>query len=1244
VLLVGWLLGACLLGCGASGGAQHADDVGSFRKHAQASREPDVVAKWLLLELLSPGGRSQSAVSARERLDDQRSDGLYPSLARGLDDDLHGRLRTAPDHYLAAARAARTSDLADADVLAQFAVKRALSLRSNTQRLWRRWRSWVTEAIGTPERLGWRTRDELVQWWLEEAWSKAAQDVEAHAVARLGCFEQVRLAGPFGMGARSDTQRRFDAEELGSWPLRFAANPHFGTVPRVLETERTGCTVEVGEPVSDGVFYAEAAFETKDDTTAILAVANAARVWVDGVLVLDRDLREWGSWTKVAAGLDLPRGQHRIVARLFKAQTSVRLLRRDGLPLAVTELDPKSGVVPGEAARASFEPSPLRRYLGADGVTESMAPWLRHAASDLAHHDGENDVAALLLEPLVQDPKTATGPALGTAALVVRDDPLFDANKTEDMMRDLHERAVAKDPALWQSELHVVGQLAKSRGITEALPAFERLTERYREVPSLLGSLAAAYAELGWTPEYVNTVELRAERFPEDTDGLYAAAQVLAQEGKRAESERLFQRIKQLDPDSEVWVGLALERREYDRALAELSRLHSRRPQRDELVRRMEEVKVYSGQGSQLLPLLEKRVDDSPRDAALRLELADARYALGDTDALRVGIVDSVLAGANPEPLKQAVDLVEGTTELESFRLNGQDVIREYERSGQELSGTAARVLDYMAAWVRADGSSRLLEHEIVRIQSEEAIGRFAEHAVEGDVVLQMRVIKKDGRILEPEPVAGKPTVTFPHLEIGDYIETEQIYAREGSVNGALYDGPHWFFQEQGVAYARSEFVVIAPVHQPLTIETTGPVPTPTVEERGYFRVHRWRVDMSPPAVTEPMSVPISEYLPSVQISWGIDREKRLRLLGAQVTESTPVDPRIVRIAKKIGASVPANRHVERAKHLYHWVLDNVEPGEEEDGRRVVTGKRGSQWRAFETLCRALDIPVSWAVAKNRLAPAPKGPAMDARQYNHMIMRVGTTRPAWLAFEGKFVPFGYVPAGIRGMPAYLLTAEGAEEITLPSAGTEDGVAFDVEARLAPDGSAELRLTQRYMGEFASSLRQALSEIAESRLHDLLEERLLSSAFPGARLLEYEVVHQGDPDVPLSIVMVAEMSNFARAEGKRLVLSPPYATRLTQLAALPSRETALLVAAERRQSVDMKIQLPAGARALVQAPARLRFEDFSVEVSDRFEGATLHLRRSVAIPPTRVAPETYGEFQRFTREADAAITRDVVIEL
>ena len=93
-----------------------------------------------------------------------------------------------------------------------------------------------------------------------------------------------------------------------------------------------------------------------------------------------------------------------------------------------------------------------------------------------------------------------------------------------------------------------------------------------------------------------------------------------------------------------------------------------------------------------------------------------------------------------------------------------------------------------------------------------------------------MRVIKKDGRMLEPEIVAGKPTVTFPHLEVGDYIETEHITSTAGDgQHGQHYLGPHWFFREENIAYARSEFVVISPDNKQLITETHGSVPDPVV-------------------------------------------------------------------------------------------------------------------------------------------------------------------------------------------------------------------------------------------------------------------------------------------------------------------------------------------------------------------------------------------------------------------------------
>src|SRR5579859_689226 len=113
------------------------------------------------------------------------------------------------------------------------------------------------------------------------------------------------------------------------------------------------------------------------------------------------------------------------------------------------------------------------------------------------------------------------------------------------------------------------------------------------------------------------------------------------------------------------------------------------------------------------------------------------------------------------------------------------------------MEGNAARVLDYSALWIHPDGSSDMLEHEILRIQAQEEIGQESEQRVPSGLVLRMRVLKPDGSQLEPEPVEGKPTLTMPHLEVGDYVEIEHISPEAGDgQKGKRFRGPHWFFRE----------------------------------------------------------------------------------------------------------------------------------------------------------------------------------------------------------------------------------------------------------------------------------------------------------------------------------------------------------------------------------------------------------------------------------------------------------------
>jgi hypothetical protein len=418
-------------------------------------------------------------------------------------------------------------------------------------------------------------------------------------------------------------------------------------------------------------------------------------------------------------------------------------------------------------------------------------------------------------------------------------------------------------------------------------------------------------------------------------------------------------------------------------------------------------------------------------------------------------------------------------------------------------------------------------------------------------------------------------------------------------------------------------------------IEARGNVPAPVITSQGDVEVRRWRVDFSPAAPVEPLSAPVVEFLPSVRIGWGINLEERLRGLMDTVADMTPIDPRIVRIAQRIVEPLPPAQRTERAKRLYRWILDNIEDGQEVDGRRVVVGKHGNRWRGFMTLCRALGIQVDYAVAQNRLAMPPVGPLSRAMLFTEpLLVLQGDKSRVWLTVGSKYAPFGYVPAEVRGMPSYLLAGSAPKPLTTPGAGTLDSVVYDGDVALKPDGSARIDLVQRFQGKYAMALRTALAEVPEGQLHDIIESKLLGRDLRGARLLNFKIEQLDDLDSPLSIRMGAEMPNFAQPTGGELVIGPPFTLRISQLTALPARQTPLLMTDATRRDVTVRVKLPAGFRVRDRVGnMKVQDGDRRVSVSDVAKDGVLTLSRIVDLPAGRVRPADYPRFVEFARRAD-----------
>lgn len=1253
-VLVALLFCSCAGTASTTGGPRQ---LARMRDMASRSTDGEVVGQWVLAEMFEPGGDPRLALKARTRLNEGgiSTHGPYAGLARAIFDEVHGNPRSAADAYVATLRAtAATRDDPAAPLVGWYASHHLLGLRGSVADLYTQHKDDILAVVASPGNLGWRAVAELLEWSAAEAFDKADASGDAYdalVTSRLGCAKAMHIAGPFGRGAVPDRRRTFAAERPGPWPPSWPEDPTRGTVAHLLRVEQHRCFASSSENTEEGVFYVQTFFTTTGEQDLIVAVQGAVRVWLDDTTILERDLRQWGAWQRFGVTVRVGAGRHRVLARVMSDGSSVRLLATDGRPAGVdTDADDRLGyaVAPPQVIG---NPNVIDALVGARARSKSpvSASALDEIlAASLAHVEGMDDVASVLIEPLIGE-NSAAPVALEEAASFVKGDPALPEEVRQRVEKGLRARAFARDPKLWRSRSWLIVDDAEQRGMLEGIAPMRRLADEVPLEPEVLENLARLYGQLEWRGERMQALAELARRFPDDVNSLRLYLEALDQDGSLSAADEVALRIRRLDPDSEVDLDRALSRHDWKGAVKELQRLGNRRPDRKEIAGRIADVLERAGDPSAAAAELSHALAKNPLDATARFRLADRAYAKGDPTALRRALADALQVGAKVDDLRGAIDLLEGATDLEPYRQDGRKVIREFEtweKQGNHMAGNAARVLDYAATWVHPDGSSEMLEHEILRVQSQEAIGQEAEQSPPSGLVLRLRVIKADGSVLEPEAVAGKPSVSMPHLEVGDYVEMEHVAPSPGDgPRGKRFRGPHWFFREPDKGYWRSEFVTITPRDRTLEIETRGNVPEPTVRAFGTFVERRWRVDLSPPALEEPESPPITEFLPSVRVGWGISLEDAVDRLVDAASDETPLDPRLRERALEIVGKVPANQPDEQARLLYKDIVAHVEDGRETDGRRVMMGKSGSRQAAFQYMLRELGIPVEVAIVKDKLAPPPLGKMSEVESYDSLVVRLdeGAQAVRWLTVRDKFAPYGYLPAELRQQPAIVLSAGTPHEVT-SATGPVDAITFEGRANLRADGSASVDLVESFAGKVAISMRGVLDKVPEAQLHDFVEQRLLGRNLPGARVRDFRIENREELGAPIVMRVAAEVPQLGRQEEHGIVLSPLFAVHLTQLATLPERQTPLLLGSSSHVEVRFEVLVPESMRLPANLPnAEARDRDRVVEIKDTNHGRSLLLDRIVDMPAGRVQPGAeYASFRRFVEEADRLLEREVLI--
>ncbi len=1282
------LLAALAQGCWQPAATAPRSALEQARAAAAANNDAENIGAWLLAELLAPGGERKRAEEARAALAKLSATGLNVSLARAVDADVRGRFDDAAKAYAATLNELRDSPRADAPLLAWFAASRLAVLRAAVQDLFEKVAPIVNAAIDDPRHLGWRARGELVEWWSRQAHQhddgprgKALLELTA---AKHGCLREALIAGPFGRGGLGDRRVHFEPEQPKPWPARFATGPaHGNDHAEIHPTERYGCSLFVSKRLGRGVFYVQSFFELPEALDVIVVVQGAFGLRIDDVEVQSRNRAELGARLRSGVQLRLGPGRHRLVARLGVPKTSIRLLSPEGLPLGLKGSTDQARPYVLTPPQRLTDPNVLVPFLRALAVPEAEKdavasqstdhPLARYVASYLAHSDTHDDVASVLIQPLVEDLASATPVALAQQAVFVDRDPVFTTRVARDLARDLRRRAAQGDDQLWGPQLWLALDGADKRKPAELVRQMEALDKRFPQVPTIIKRLARIYGRLGWLVEHNRALADAARRFPQDIELLKSLLSNYELRGKRAEADALAARILAIDPTEEIALVRMLKRRDYVAAVAELKRIGKLRQDRRVIAIRVADLLMRAGRSDESLAKLRLAVEKDRFDASARLALADARYAAGHQDALDKALVEAIRTGASSRKLRTAIELVEGATDLEPYRRDGLAVIREAEAKGARLPGTAARVLDYAALWIARDGSARMLEHEIIRIQSSAGITQHTEQDLPRGLVLRMRTIKRDGRVLEPELVEGKPKVTMPHLEVGDYVETESIWIipKDGRNGRRL----RWYFREPNISYHLSEFVVISPSDGKLAIETTGSVPEPSVKSSAGLTKRRWKVTEALALPEERAGPPIAEFLPSVWVDWGGKTlHDYLRTLSDLHSVQVPLDPRMRRIAETIVAGKLVNKEKssaagrahsadERARRIYRWVLDTIQPGSERSPPRIITSKSGDRTEAFLYLCGLVGVDAKLGVVRSRLTPPPGGSLSAATSFSIPAVRVKTEGGSrWVLIQERLAPYGWLPSALRGQPAYVLDRDQPstapnppplERVTTTSAGADDGVVQSGSLELSADGSGVLKLKSRYRGTYAVSMRTNFSRISsagssaavDQKRREMAERIIVGRYLPGARVTKLTIENLENLDEPLRLSMVVNAPNIAHVTAGALVLPVPFLGSLAGLVALPQRESPLYIRNASHAEVTLDVKLPAGAK-LAGELEQLRSDSpqLLVDVADKMVGKTVHIEREVNLPAGRIQPEQYPSFRKTVQKADAALNRKLRIIL
>lgn len=695
--------------------------------------------------------------------------------------------------------------------------------------------------------------------------------------------------------------------------------------------------------------------------------------------------------------------------------------------------------------------------------------------------------------------------------------------------------------------------------------------------------------------------------------------------GRQDEAEKMESRLAGCAPESLEYVRKLSAAGEHDRAAKSLLKLLEHNPLHRMARRTLVEELLLSGH------------EQDARQQAQRLH----EIAPGSAVFAR-------LAKAPDEVLDSRSNRAAGFTEQKQFylpyRRDGLKIIRNAAER-RFAGGPSVTILSDKAVKLAQDGSVSVYIHRITRVLNKDGITRFGEAAIPRAAdLLELRTVKANGQIIEPELTQQKPTISMPALEPGDSIEEEFVMHYAGWDETADDTGKFVFGSfTSPILYAR--FTVITPDGSALNIFQPRS-PAVHVEHAGGRHTYLWEQENILQAYSE-SSVPAGDLLPTVTVAPEENARARLR---DEVMESTRAGLRVLEVARTF--EQPGITGHEQAQRLYRFVTTKISSSADWNtitAEDTLVNSEGSRTATLLALSHALGLKTSLLLAR-KTGHGCSG-ASDLNCYTEPLVRF------WFA-DGKTVDVDAESGGLSfGAFSATLDREDALLVSLNAQAEDEGRQLHVsltrdsadekslaegDLLLESNGNLSVKLHVR-LGLTRSQQVRAILHNANQHERQAFFEQLAMRIFPEAWHVSGSSVHEGDPGQPMEINMECSVSQLLDVQNGTAELDQlvPALGLRGLYAKSATRKFPLLIDAVFFESTIFHLHLPAGLRVRSlpsEFTARNEFGEYSVRFSTMAQ--QINIERDFRIPVQVIAPEKYEAFASFARQIDDAERRRI----